>query len=65
MPRTKSGKYDHKAYQRQYHNNMKTKLISFNTNSEDDMKIWGHLQTKENQTGYIKGLIRQDMNKQP
>lgn len=63
MPRPKSGLYDHKSYQNEYHKNMKTKLISFNPNNKEDMEIWEHLQTKKNQTGYIKELIRKDMEK--
>lgn len=63
MARPKSGLFDNKVYQNEYHKAMKTKLISFNPNSEDDMKLWNHLQTKDNQTGYIKGLIKEDMNK--
>ena len=60
MPRKKSGNFDNKAYQNEYHKAMKTKLISFNPNSPDDMELWDHLQTKENQTGYIKGLILEE-----
>ena len=63
MPRMKNGLFDNKAYQNEYHKAMKTKLISFNPTNSDDMKIWDHLQTKKNQTGYIKGLIREDMDK--
>ena len=40
---------------------MKTKLISFNPNSPEDMKLWEHLQKQNNQTGYIKDLIREDI----
>lgn len=61
MPRKKSGLFDNKVYQNEYHKAMKTKLISFNPNSKEDMAIWDYLQTKENQTGYIKKLIREDM----
>ena len=60
MPRKKSGNFDNKAYQNEYHKAMKTKLISFNPNSSSDMELWDYLQTKENQTGYIKGLILED-----
>ena len=63
MARPKSGLYDNKSYQNEYHKKMKTKLISFNPNSKEDMEIWDHLQTKDNQTRYIKGLIKQDMGK--
>ena len=61
MPRKKSGLFDNKAYQNEYHKLMKTKLISFNPNNPEDMQVWEHLQRQENQTGYIKGLIRKDM----
>lgn len=65
MPRKKSGTFDNKVYQNEYHKAMKHKLISFNPAKPDDMEIWDHLQTKKNQTGYIKGLIRTDMKKEP
>ena len=61
MPRKKSGLFDNKVYQNEYHKTMKTKLISFNPTNKQDMELWDHLQTKDNQTGYIKQLIRQDM----
>ena len=64
MPRQKSGLFDNKVYQNEYHKRMKTKLISFNPNSEEDMQVWDYLQTKENQTGYIKGLIRKEMKQE-
>ena len=63
MPRKKSGLFDNKAYQNEYHKAMKTKLISFNPNSPEDMRLWEHLQKQENQTGYIKDLSRKDMPK--
>ena len=61
MPRKKSGLFDNKVYQNEYHKAMKTKLISFNQNNPDDMKLWDHLQKQENKTGYIKNLIRKDL----
>ena len=63
MPRKKSGLFDNKAYQNEYHKAMKTKLISFNPNNQEDMQVWEHLQKQKNQTGYIKDLIRKDMPK--
>ena len=63
MPRKKSGLFDNKAYQNEYHKAMKTKLISFNPNSPEDMQVWEHLQKQKNQTKYIKDLIRKDMPK--
>ena len=62
MPKGK-GTFDNKVYQNEYHKALKSKLISFNPNNSEDMELWDHLQTKENQTGYIKGLIRDDMKK--
>jgi len=61
MPRKKSGEYDHKKYQNEYHKAMETKLLSFNPKSPEDMQLWEHLQKQKNQTGYIKELIRRDM----
>jgi hypothetical protein len=61
MPKQKSGTYDHKAYQNEYHKAMKTKVLSFNQNSADDMVLWTHLMAQANATGYIKDLIRKDI----
>ena len=63
MPKKKSGLFDNKKYQNEYHKAMKTKLISFNPGNPEDMRLWEYLQTKENQTGYIKKLIREDIEK--
>ena len=62
MTEKANGHYNHKKYQNEYHKGMKTKLISFNPNNPNDMKLWEYLQTKENKTGYIKDLIRLDMD---
>lgn len=66
MPRTKTGEYNHKEYQNEYHKNMKNKLISFNPNSEEDMRIWDFMMAKGkgNVTPYIKSLILKDINYQ-
>ena len=61
MSKEKIGTYNHKAYQNDYHKNMKTKLVSFNPNNAEDMRLWEFLKTKPNQTAYIKNLIRKDM----
>lgn len=63
MPRPKSGLYDNKSYQNEYHKAMKTKLISFNPANKKDMELWEYLIAKKNVTGYIKKLILEDMNK--
>ena len=61
MPKQKSGTYNHKEYQNEYHKAMKTKLISFNTNTEADVELWEFMTSHDNVTKYIKDLIRQDM----
>lgn len=65
MPREKSGTFDNRAYQNEYHKAMKTKLISFNPVSDEDMELWEFLVSKGrgNVAPYIKKLIRQDMMK--
>ena len=65
MARTKSGNFDNKVYQNNYHKGMKNKLISFNPSNPDDMALWEHLMSKGrgNVTPYIKELIRKDMTK--
>ena len=64
MPRKKSGGFDNRVYQNEYHKGMKTKLISFNPANPDDMFLLDHLMTKDNVTQYIKDLIRKDMTKE-
>ena len=63
MPRKKTGLYDDKAYQREYHRNMKSKLLQFNPNSEEDMIIYEYLKQQKNSSAYIKALILADMKK--
>ena len=66
MPRKKSGKYiDNNDYQRQYHKNMKAKLISFNPSNSEDMVLWDYMMSKgyRSITPYIKRLIKEDMLK--
>lgn len=41
--------------------NVARKLITFNRNKPDDMKMWDWLEEKQNANGYIKDLIREDM----
>lgn len=65
MPRQKSGNFDNKVYQNEYHKAMKTKLISFNPANDADMAIWKYLMKKDNVTGYIKRLIEEDMRQNP
>lgn len=65
MPRKKSGLFDNKVYQKEYHNAMKHKLISFNPNDPEDMRLYQFLMSKGKGkvTAYIKSLIRKDMEK--
>lgn len=63
MPRKKTGLYDDKAYQREYHRNMKSKLLQFNPNNEEDMILYEHLKQQKNASAYIKALILADMKK--
>lgn len=60
MPRKKTGLYDDKAYQREYHRNMKTKLLQFNPNNEEDMILYEYLKQQKNASAYIKALILAD-----
>lgn len=66
IPPKKSGGFDNKVYQNEYHKGMKNKLISFNPTNPDDMLLWDHLMAKGkgNVTQYIKDLIRKDMKKE-
>ena len=63
MPRTKSGLFDNRKYQNEYHRAMRKKTISFNPNSEEDMRMLAHIESKPNETQYLKNLIRKDMAK--
>ena len=58
--------FDNKAYQNEYHKAMKHKLISFNPNDPEDMKLYEYLMSKGKGkvTSYIKDLIRKDMSKE-
>ena len=64
MANTEGKKFDNKAYQREYHRNMKTKLLSFNLNNAEDMMVWDFLMSKGRGKvfPYIKSLILKDMN---
>lgn len=57
--------FDNKAYQNEYHKAMKHKLVSFNPNDPEDMKLYQFLMSKGKGkvTAYIKSLIRKDMEK--
>lgn len=38
------------------------KTIGFNRGNEEDMKLYNWVNRQQNQTQYIKGLIREDMD---
>ena len=41
--------------------NYKYKNLSFNLNSEEDMKIWDFLSSQESQSALVKQLVKQYM----
>jgi hypothetical protein len=47
------------------YNKENIKSLAFQLNITTDRDIINHLATKENKTGYIKELIREDMKKNP
>jgi hypothetical protein len=52
------------AYDLQYSQaHIVKRVIDFNKASKDDMEILDHLDTKPNKARYVKGLIRDDMDK--
>lgn len=54
------------AYNQEYNKkNIIQKLITFNRNNPEDMKILEYLKSKKSAAGYIKGLIRIDMGLYP
>ena len=63
MPKKASGEFNNKVYQNEYHKAMKTKLLSFNPNNDDDMELWEYLKMQSNVSAYIKNLIRKNIEK--
>jgi len=47
------------------YNKENIKSLAFQLNITTDRDIINHLATKDNKTGYIKELIREDMKKNP
>ena len=41
--------------------NITKRVIDFNRNSDEDVKILNHLDAQPNKTQYVKGLIKKDM----
>lgn len=64
MTRKKSGTFDNKTYQNEYHKKMLTKLITFNPANSKDMKVWNYLQTAENKSALIKDALLEKMEKE-
>ena len=48
--------------QRYNRKNVKNVTLNFNMSTESD--VYNHIQRQPNKQGYIKGLIRQDMEKE-
>ena len=65
MPRKKTGLFDQSKYIQQYiHDNVKHIKVSLNKNKPEDMQIIAWIaQQSERASGYIKRLIREDMEK--
>ena len=63
MPRKKSGLFDQSKYVQQYmKDNIKQVKVSLNKNKPDDMQMIAWIaQQQEGASGYIKRLIREDM----
>ena len=61
MPRLERN-FDKSAYDQAYNKEHLTKkLISFNLDKPDDMKLLMYAESKGNFTAYVKELIRKDM----
>jgi hypothetical protein len=63
---SETAKKNKAAYDKQYqHENVSRLSIFFNKGDEEDQKILGWLEDKGrgNKSGYVKGLIREDMQK--
>ena len=65
MGRKKSGEFDANKYVNNYIvENYKWVSLGFNQKNEDDVEIYNYLmQFKRGKAPYIKGLIREDMEK--
>ena len=56
--------FDKSAYDKEYaKKHITRKFIPFNDTVNEDAELLAWLATKENVTAYIKGLIRDDMNR--
>lgn len=64
MAEDKAGKFNKSAYDQGYMKS-KVKVIQIGLNKVHDADIINHLNTKKSKSGYIKQLIRDDMNKDP
>ena len=63
MPKKKTGTFDNKKYQNEYHKNLHTYLLSFNPNNEKDMNIWRTLQNVTNRSAFIKDAVLEKIEK--
>lgn len=61
-PLTEEQKIAKHAYDLEYsRQHVKKRVLDFNTNSDEDMKILEHLDKQPNKSRYVKDLISDDM----
>lgn len=58
MPKRKSGLFDNKKYQNDYHRKLKRIAITFNPKDPEDMRVYEFLKTGRNVTRFIKDLAK-------
>ena len=51
-------------YQKQYQHSLHRIILSFNPKNKEDEILWKHLESKENRSGYIKFLIKMDIDRE-
>jgi hypothetical protein len=56
--------FDKATYDQEYHRqNLTQKKINFNRQNDEDRQLLEHLDKQNNVSMYIKGLIREDIDK--
>lgn len=63
MARKKTGTYDNRKYQNDYHRAMDRIMISFNPSNPDDVELLSFLRSQGNITQFIKERIRAEINR--
>lgn len=63
MPRTKSGNFDQKEYEKAYHKEYtKYRKANFNTLNDEDQQMMKWIDAQpEGTSGYLKRLVKNDM----